>query len=447
MAVTKIWPVRGKPDSPLSYVTDEMKTANPKWNREELSALTDVMHYAADEDKTEKQFFVTGINCSVQIARDQFVTVKKQFGKEGGIVAYHGYQSFEEGEVSPELAHRIGVEFAQRVWGEDYQVLVATHLNTDHIHNHFVVNSVSFRHGRRLREKQWYELNRVSDEICREYGLSVVEHPKGKGLPYQEHRSEQQGGSTRRNVTRAAVDEAIAVSTNLKEFEIMMKSRGYTCSFRDDRKHWTVKMKEWKKPMRLSGLGEDYTKQRILERITEETEHKVFEVFQKTVHVRCQYRLPTRREKIRRIGGLKGLYLHYCYFLGYLPRYRKAPARVPHLIRDDIRKLDMIIEEARFISRESIKDLDHLKVCRDFRVEKAELLTGERTQLRNLIRRKIPEREKENAKERISEISGELKELRKEIRLAENIEKRSVRMEESIRQIEREEMKKDERRR
>lgn len=228
MAVTKIWPVRGKPDSPLSYVMDEMKTANPKWNREELSALTDVMHYAADEDKTEKQFFVTGINCSAQIARDQFVTVKKQFGKEGGIVAYHGYQSFEEGEVSPELAHRIGVEFAQRVWGEDYQVLVATHLNTDHIHNHFVVNSVSFRHGRRLREKQWYELNRVSDEICREHGLSVVEHPKGKGLPYQEHRSEQQGGSTRRNVTRAAVDEAIAVSTNLKEFEIVMKSRGYT---------------------------------------------------------------------------------------------------------------------------------------------------------------------------------------------------------------------------
>lgn len=86
MAVTKIWPVRGKPDSPLSYVMDEMKTANPKWNREELSALTDVMHYAADEDKTEKQFFVTGINCSAQIARDQFVTVKKQFGKEGGIV-------------------------------------------------------------------------------------------------------------------------------------------------------------------------------------------------------------------------------------------------------------------------------------------------------------------------------------------------------------------------
>lgn len=138
MAVTKIWPVRGKADSTLSYAADAEKTANPRWNKKELAGLTDVMHYAADEDKTEKQFFVTGINCSAEIARDQFVTVKKQYGKEGGIVAYHGYQSFEEGEVTPELAHRIGIEFAERVWGENYQVVVATHLNTDHIHSHII---------------------------------------------------------------------------------------------------------------------------------------------------------------------------------------------------------------------------------------------------------------------------------------------------------------------
>ena len=104
MAVTKIWPVRGRVDSPLNY--------------------------AADEDKTEKQFFVTGINCNADTARDQFVTVKKQFDKEDGIVAYHGYQSFAEGEVTPELAHKIGIEFAERVWGDDYQVVVTTHLNT-----------------------------------------------------------------------------------------------------------------------------------------------------------------------------------------------------------------------------------------------------------------------------------------------------------------------------
>ena len=100
MAVTKIWPVRGRADKPLEYVANELKTANPKWDKSSLGNLTDVMHYAADENKTEKQFFVSGINCSPEIARDQFVTVKKQFAKEDGIVAYHGYQSFAEGEVS-----------------------------------------------------------------------------------------------------------------------------------------------------------------------------------------------------------------------------------------------------------------------------------------------------------------------------------------------------------
>ena len=96
------------------------------------------MHYAADEDKTEKQFFVSGINCNPAIARDQFVTVKKQFDKEDGIVAYHGYQSFAEGEVTPEQAHEIGIELARRFWGDGYQVIVATHLNTSHVHSHII---------------------------------------------------------------------------------------------------------------------------------------------------------------------------------------------------------------------------------------------------------------------------------------------------------------------
>ena len=94
--------------------------------------------------------------------------------------------------MTPELAHRIGIEFAERVWEKNYQVVVATHLNTDHIHNHFVVNSVSFRHGRRLREKQWYEFNKISDEICRAYGLSTIENPRGKGIARSEYYCEKQ---------------------------------------------------------------------------------------------------------------------------------------------------------------------------------------------------------------------------------------------------------------
>ena len=138
MAVTKLWPIRGRVDSPLNYAANEEKTANPGWDKSSLQNLTDVMHYAADEDKTEKQFFVSGVNCNPAIARDQFVTVKKQFDKEDDIVAYHGYQSFAEGEVTPEQAHEIGIELARRFWGDGYQVIVATHLNTSHVHSHII---------------------------------------------------------------------------------------------------------------------------------------------------------------------------------------------------------------------------------------------------------------------------------------------------------------------
>ena len=447
MAVTKIWPVRGKADNPLRYVSNEIKTANPRWDKTSLGNLTDVMHYAVDEGKTEKQFFVTGINCSAEIARDQFVTVKKQFAKEDGIVAYHGYQSFAEDEVTPEQAHKIGVEFAERVWGDAYQVVVATHLNTEHIHNHFVINSVSFKHGRRLREKQWYELNKISDEICLKYGLSIVERPEGKGFPKYFYDAEKSGASTRLNVARKAVDEAIAISTNLREFEIAMKSMGYSCSFGPNKKYWIIKMSTWKKPMGLYRMGEDYSNERIMERVSEEKESKSFLVFKKTVYVRRQYNLQTRQNKIKKVGGLKGLYLHYCYLLGYLPKYTKKPLRVSPVIRDDIKKIDMISEEARLIERNRLSDIDSLLRYKEERLGLITEKIDERNKAQNILRKKASEREQSQARKLANSLKDEIQALRKEVRLLEHIEERSKVIEENIKMIEKEEVKRDERRR
>ena len=98
MAVTKIWDVTGRLNKPLSYIANPEKTVNPEYEKAHLQALEDVMSYAADEDKTEKRFYVSGINCNTTCARKQFKTVKESFGKEDGIVAYHGYQSFKSGD-------------------------------------------------------------------------------------------------------------------------------------------------------------------------------------------------------------------------------------------------------------------------------------------------------------------------------------------------------------
>lgn len=110
------------------------------------------MNYATQDYKTEEQRYVSGVNCIPEIARDKMLLVKRQFGKEGGIVAFHAYQSFAPGEATPEQAHEIGLELARRLWGERFQVIVATHLDKKHIHNHFVLNSVSFVDGKKYND-------------------------------------------------------------------------------------------------------------------------------------------------------------------------------------------------------------------------------------------------------------------------------------------------------
>ena len=141
MAVTKIWDVRGSLDAPIKYVSNEDKTENPNLNdhtEEELQTLDDVIEYAANEDKTEMKYFVSTLNCNKNFARDEFQMAKKRFDKEGGIVAYHGYQSFRPGEVTPSQAHEIGVQMAKELWGDRFQVVIATHVNTRCTHNHII---------------------------------------------------------------------------------------------------------------------------------------------------------------------------------------------------------------------------------------------------------------------------------------------------------------------
>ncbi len=153
MAVTKIWAIKATLEKPIEYIKNPEKTINPEFGKDQDESLTDVIEYASNEDKTERRFYVSGLNCSSDFARTEFVTVKKQFGKEGGIVAFHGYQSFAKGETTPEEAHAIGKELAMSLWGDKYQVVVATHLNTDCLHNHFVFNSGIFCRWKEISSK------------------------------------------------------------------------------------------------------------------------------------------------------------------------------------------------------------------------------------------------------------------------------------------------------
>ena len=143
MATIGLWKVESRLDKVIKYVSNEEKTINEDF----IKDLHRVIDYTIDDYKTEEQYFVSGINCGVETAYQEMCGTKKEFSKTGGILAFHGFQSFKEGEVTPELAHEIGVKLAEELWGDRFEVIVSTHVNTNHIHNHFVINSVSFRDG------------------------------------------------------------------------------------------------------------------------------------------------------------------------------------------------------------------------------------------------------------------------------------------------------------
>lgn len=266
MAVTKIWRIKGRVDNVLNYASNTDKTT---FTDKERQALEDVIAYAANEDKTEQKIFVSTINCSAAFAKDQFETVKKRFRKEDGTVAFHAYQSFAPGEATPQQAHDIGVAFAKELWGDNFQVLVATHLNTNCLHNHFVINSVSFKNGKRFHSTadSYRIMKETSDRLCREHGLSVVEKPQGKGKSYSYYKMEEAGMPTRYTAARQALDEAIARSCNLYELKGTLAGMGYQCMFAPNRKYWTLTMPGWKKPIRTYRLGEEYSREAIEQRV------------------------------------------------------------------------------------------------------------------------------------------------------------------------------------
>lgn len=240
MAVTKIWSIKGRAGAPLAYVMNPEKTER-EFTEPERQALADVIAYAANEDKTEKHFYTTGINCYVEFARDQFDSVKQRFEKTGDIVAFHAYQSFREGEVTPDEAHAIGVQLAKELWGDRFQMVVATHVNTKCVHNHIVINSVSFVDGLKFNgcKANTRLLRDTSDRICLEHGLSVINEPKGRRVGTYLYKMEHAGiGGSGAGKTRFYVKPNIMQANcsmvvldpkgeNLRSTGWLLKRKGY----------------------------------------------------------------------------------------------------------------------------------------------------------------------------------------------------------------------------
>ena len=453
MATTSIWRVKGWLGKVVIYIENPDKTENPAFYEKadmtdgQAQGLSDVIDYAVNSEKTQAdsenaavmQQFVSGVNCHPATAREEMIAVKKRFGKEDGTIAYHGYQSFAPGEATPEMAHEIGVRLAQQLWGEKYQVVVATHLDKEsHLHNHFVVNTVSFLDGIKYHrtEKDYYDMQKASDNLCREYGLSVIEEPKqGKGKQYGEWRAEQEGRPTWRGIVRSEIDEAIRQSMTERQFFDNLRKRGYEVKLGKD---ISVRPPGKERFVRLErNFGELYSydgiKKRILAQVSRE--RPLVEPNRATHHARLRGNI----NGARKITGFRALYFHYCYLLGIFPKNQpRRNKRLHFLLREDLRKLDAISEETKLLVQNHIDTAEQLSFYKAGLETKIEVLTADRKVLyrkQRTVSVKSDEERVSAVKEQITAVSKELATLRREVRLCDDIAERSGVIKEKLKAV------------
>ncbi|MDD4496016.1 MAG: relaxase/mobilization nuclease domain-containing protein [Eubacteriales bacterium] len=429
MAVTEIWAVHNRLDRLLSYVSNKDKTEN-----REYDDLKELIEYDADELKTEQRLFVTGLNCEPENAYEKMKSSYALNDKSLSIVAYHAYQSFAAGEVDGKTAHEIGVKLAQKLWGDKFQVVVATHLNTRHFHNHFAICSTSFVDGSRYHDDKQSKvrMREASDALCHEYGLSVINRSNTKPTKsYTEWAAEQNGLPTIPSQMKKDIDSAVKGSMTEKQFIDNLTALGYTVKLRgrEDDPILSLTPQGYTHPWRPSrNFGDAYTYNRLLERVENHRRQPPLpEEKPKRAHLRGG------AEIFMKVTTLHGLYIHTLYQLGFIPK--KSGRRIPMELREDILKLNSIIAETRLLGREHIDTDEQLFSYRNQIESKMTALFGERQKLRNRQRRCNDEDESTLLKDKISSLSSEIGTLRKEIKLCDNIAVRSGVLQEKLQAI------------
>ena len=431
MAVTGFWPVFKNLKATLDYADNPDKTTAPEYLDEDLYAA---LRYAENDDKTDRKMFVGGINCSAQNAYAEMIAVQRRFGLRGKVVGYHGIQSFKEGEVTPEQAFAIGKETARQMWGDKYQVLVTVHLNTDNVHCHFVVNPVSFKDGAKFKNKigDHKELRRISDEICREHELSVLEnsdfYSKGKKKEYWIHKA---GKKTHRDMLRRDVEEALAKCGSFREIEYYLKCLGYRFQRDFHYAHPSVIIDGWQRPIRIDSLGPQYSREAIRERCLENQRRPelygyAYPQWKRAPLLAIEYHLrqAQRQDTVTLLFEIFIELLKICTGSNIENTDRRplSPA-----MRAEVRKLDQYLEEYKLLCDHRIESPKELLSFQEGLTARISALEEQRYALRLKLRRVKSPEEEAGLKEHCKKITKELTPLRRErktvLRIAEHIPK------------------------
>lgn len=439
MATTKLWKVENRLDNVVNYASDKSKTENKSYQNRNINSIFELLDYTTNPDKTEKQFFVTGINCELETAIKQMTQTKKRFNKDkysknNKIVAFHGYQSFAEGEVTPEIAHEIGVKLAEEMWGDRFEVVVSTHLNTNHIHNHFVLNSVSFKDG-----KKYYSnlentalLRRTSDDICDEYGLKVLNEKTCKsGINFENFYKKGLLNTDYYKFAKEDIDYAIEHSWSYKEFLKRLKDMGYEIYFRAEK--ISIRRYPNKRNIRIErSFGEEYSIENIKNKIYSRYPTREEIIKPKTYNGKLF--LKGTIKNFSKSKGFKALYLYYCYLLKVYPKknmeYKLTPA-----MRAEVKKMEEYSRENILLGKYKITDSNELNECKTNLNGKLKNLIRQRNNLYYKRQNMAKNENKEDVNKEIELVSKEITKIRDEIRLCDKIEVKVPVMKEELKKF------------
>ena len=409
MAVIKAFAVRKQLKKTVNYITDSDKTD---------SDLAKKIDYALNSEKTagtaaasEQFLYESVINLpDVKTAYERMQTTKERFGKTSGVLGYHIIQSFKPGEITADRCHELGRKLASEMFGAGFEIVIGTHLNKKHLHNHIVLNSVSFIDGKKLRfNKQSYrELQEISDELCRTYGLSVIES-KAHGKSYKEWLNEKEGKPTVRGRIRKDIDLATKESFNYGTFIANLEKRGYLIKDSPSRTYTAVKPPFGARFIRLNSLGEEYTKEKIIERLSRQKSWQRKAEPERRKYYPCK--LPQKR---RKITGLRALYLRYVYLLKL---NKKPKAKLSRYLWEDLCKFEKYKNEYLYLKAQNITTKEVLQERIIYLKNETEELEKLRKPLYEQKRRCKNVKQKNEIELKLNELNSNLKELRRELRL------------------------------
>ena len=430
MATTGIWKIQKRLDHVIDYIVNIEKTEKSN----NYKSMHNFSEYDDLDYNTEESCYVSGINCLTDTAYKDMMFTKEQYRKKDGILGYHAFQSFKKGEVTPELAHQIGLKLAQELWG-DYEVVVATHINTKHIHNHFVINSVSFKNGKKYHDshESYAILRNTSDSLCEEYGLSVVDRDKCKKgkVDYSKYYKGYVKKSNYHTIAKQDLDKAIGMAYSYSDFINILNKMGYEVMNRYGK--LSIKREPYKKNIRISrSFGSEYEIERIEERIKEEQITRVpfIEVYNPKNRVKI-----FEQHKKQKAHGIYGLYRYYCFLIKDYSNYYPEKVLTPAL-RVESQKLDEISKQTNMLAKNKIETYEQLLFYKNELSNKVEDLLSKKHNFWIKHKRVKSDYEKNIIRNNIESISNELSKYKEEVLLCDGVIKRLDIVNENVKEFE-----------